>query len=112
MTANEIEHRHLEVFGLIGVAYIMHSTKRWRGFTRSGPEYRKLYGESAERVAFLNETAGFFFRVVQDVLWDDILLHIARLTDPPKQGVYENLTLLRLPSLIDDKAVGRRSAVY
>ncbi len=35
-------------------------------------------------IALLNGRAPFFFRVVQVVLWDDVLLHIARLTDPPK----------------------------
>ena len=31
-----------------------------------------------------------------------MLLHLARLTDPPKQGKFENLTLLRLPGAVED----------
>jgi len=68
-------------------------------------EYRKLYGQSEPRVDFLNSMARFFFRVVQDVLWDDILLHIARLTDPPKSVGKDNLMLLRLPAVIPDAAL-------
>jgi hypothetical protein len=48
----------------------------------------------------MNRTAGFFFTVVEDALWHDILLHITRLTDPPKQGDYENLTIFRLSSVL------------
>ncbi|MHB1417651.1 MAG: AbiU2 domain-containing protein, partial [Chloroflexota bacterium] len=32
-------------------------------------------------------------------------LHIARLTDPPKQGQFDNLSLLRLPEEIEDSAL-------
>ena len=66
-------------------------------------EFRKLYAKSPERIDLLNETAGFFFRVVQDVLWDNVLLHLTRLTDPPRSAGKENLTIRRLPTLIDDE---------
>jgi hypothetical protein len=68
-------------------------------------EFRTLYGYSKERIDLLNETAGFFFRVVQEVLWDDILLHVARLTDRAQTGSKENLVLARLPKLIEDPAL-------
>ncbi len=66
-------------------------------------EYRKLYAHSRGRVDLLNEVAGFFFWTIQDVLWQDVLLHIARLTDPPRQGKHENLTLLALPDQVSDQ---------
>lgn len=70
-------------------------------------EYRQLYA-TPETVKLLNQIAGFFFRVVQDVLWEDILLHIARLIDQPtmKRGE-ENLTLLRLAPAIDEPKLAR-----
>jgi hypothetical protein len=34
-------------------------------------------------------------RVVQDALWDDVLLHVARLTDPPKSGKGARFTTRR-----------------
>ena len=65
-------------------------------------EYRKLYAHSEKRIDFLNESAAFFFRIVQDTLLENILLHITRLTDPPRQGPFENLTLLQLPAAVND----------
>src|SRR3989304_10132230 len=61
-------------------------------------EYKELYGEKPTRVELLNRAAGFFFRIVQDTLWEDTLLHVARLTDPPGSGRRQNLTVFRLPS--------------
>lgn len=60
-------------------------------------EYRKLYAKSEKRIDLLNKTAGFFFLVIQNALWENILLHIARLTDPPGKRMRTNLTLQRLP---------------
>ena len=60
-------------------------------------EYVILFGSKPERIDLLNEAAGPFFRLVQDYLWEGILLHIARLTDPERSGGKENLTLHRLP---------------
>ncbi len=70
-------------------------------------QYRQLYA-TPETVELLNQIAGFFFRVVQDVLWEDILLHIARLIDQPttKRGK-KNLTLLQLAPAIDDSKLAR-----
>ena len=58
-------------------------------------------------MALLNETATYFFRIVQDVLGQDVLLHITRLTDPPRQGAFENLTLRRLPDAVADTTLAR-----
>lgn len=105
-SADEVEKRHLEAFGQpLGQLYhalendVIWVHAKWL-------EYRKLYGKSEERLDLLNETAGFFFGVVQRVLWDDVLVHIARLTDPPKQGRFENLTLLRLTDAFKDTEIG------
>ncbi|MDE3042969.1 MAG: hypothetical protein KGJ82_20690 [Nitrospirota bacterium] len=45
-------------------------------------EHRALFGTSQERVNFLNEAAPVFFASLQETLWDDVLLHLCRLTDP------------------------------
>ena len=65
-------------------------------------QYRQLYDRSPERIALLNEVAGHFFGVMQDSLLEDIVLHLARLTDPPKSVGKDNLTIQRLPKLISD----------
>jgi len=63
-------------------------------------QYLVLYGTKPERIDLLNRSAGLFFRIVQDTLWEDTLLHLARLTDRPTSMGKNNLSVQRLPSLI------------
>jgi hypothetical protein len=65
-------------------------------------EYREMFGSTPERIELLNSAAGLFFRIVQDTLWDDTLLHLCRLTDPPQSAGRSNLTLRALPPLVMD----------
>jgi AbiU2 len=65
-------------------------------------DFVALFGTSESRVELLNKAAPVFFRHVQDGLWEGILLHVARLTDPPMSGGKQNLTICRLPALIRD----------
>ena len=59
----------------------------------------KLYLHSSERTRALFGVAPFFFEVLRGVLWEDVLLHLARLTDPPVQFGHDNLSLQRLPGI-------------
>ncbi len=64
-------------------------------------QYRILFAESPERIDLLNRVAGAFFLITQEVLRDDVLLHIARLTDRKDHGKdKENLSLLQLASAV------------
>jgi len=101
----EVEQEHLQAFGAtLGPLYhALHNEVSW--LHAKWLEYRKLYAQSEKRIDLLNDTAAFLFRVVQDVLWEDVLLHIARLADPPKQGQFENLTLFRLPESVTDRGL-------
>ena len=63
-------------------------------------EYDELFGKKPSRIDLLNDAAPTFFHIVQDCLFKDIILHIARLTDSPKSVGKDNLTIRRLPSLI------------
>jgi hypothetical protein len=66
-------------------------------------EYKNLYATSPDRVVLLNRAGPFLFRVVQDVLWNDILLHLARLTAPAESGAgNSNLTIMRLVGAVSD----------
>ena len=71
-------------------------------------EYRQLFGTSPERIDLLNSAAGLFFRVLQDTLWEDALLHIARLTDAADVGGRRNLTVRALPALCEDPILRER----
>jgi hypothetical protein len=102
LTADEVRAEHFTTMGPhLGPVYhalwneVVWLHAKWK-------EYKELYGEKPTRVDLLNRTAGLFFRIVQDTLWEDALLHLARLTDPPRSAGKENLTLLQLPSLVDD----------
>ncbi len=68
-------------------------------------EYVELFGTKPERIILLNETAPWFFRMLQDELWEMSLLHLARITDFEnslgKQD-WSNLTVRVLPTLISD----------
>jgi hypothetical protein len=69
-------------------------------------KYIGLFGVNQDRVKLLNEAAPSFFYIIENTLWLDILLTVARLTDPcemkKKGGVKRNLTFQRLPDLISD----------
>lgn len=69
-------------------------------------QYRQLYGEDAETIKLLNRTAGLFFKIVQNELWDSVLLGVCRMTDPAEQGgrhKKKNLTIQSLLPLITDE---------
>jgi hypothetical protein len=68
-------------------------------------EYTELYGTKASRIDLLNRTAPLFFKIVQDSLLEDTILHITRLTDLPSSFKKDKLTIQRLPSLIVDKTL-------
>ena len=77
---------------------------------RKWMEYVALFGTKPTRVQVMNATAPVFFRRVQDVFWDDMLLHIARLTDPSVTRKFSNLTLQNLPELIADEKLKAKVA--
>ena len=100
LSAEQVRDRHIRDMGReLGCVYsalmndvtLLHA--KWR-------QYKQLYAHSRERVALLNEVSGYFFGVVQRTLWENVLLSLARLTDPPKSVGKDNLTLERLPDLI------------
>ena len=107
-TAEEVEQQYLEAMGpALGREF--HAL--WNEVARlhaNWKEYRALFGDAESTIAVLNETAPFFFRTIQDVLWEATLLHLSRVTDTEATGKYENLTLLRFPALIDDLELRER----
>ncbi len=73
-------------------------------------QYKQLYGESEETVRTLNETAGLFFMVVQDSLWDSVIQGICRLTDPAQMSGRQNLSIRALSALIANEGLRREVA--
>jgi AbiU2 len=98
-SAEQVRARHIRDMGheLGAVYHALWNEVAW--LHTKWNQYRQLYAHSPERVSFLNTVAGQFFAVVQQTLMDDILLHLTRLTDPPRSVGKDNLTLLTLPEL-------------
>lgn len=101
-SAGEILAGHIAMMGEdLGARYhalwqeiaLLHA--KWR-------EYVELYGTKPARIDLLNRSAPRFFRLVQDTLWEETLLSIARLTDPAESIKQRNLTIRALPSLVRD----------
>lgn len=100
-TADQVRDRHLTKLGP-KVGPVFHAL--WKDVVWlqvKWQEYRHLFGTPG-RVDLANSAAGLFFRIVQDSLWQETLLHLSRLTDPPRSSGKTNLTLKVLPELIDD----------
>lgn len=66
-------------------------------------EYVELFGTKESRLELINSASPRFFKIVQDSLWEDVILHIARMTDPPKSVGKKNLTVKALPQLVNDR---------
>jgi len=102
LTADEVREEHLATMGpRLGPVYnALWNEVAW--LHAKWHEYKELYGEKPARLELLNRAAGLFFRIVQDTLWEDTLLHLTRLTDPPRSAGRQNLTVSQLPVLVDD----------
>lgn len=111
MTAEESKHEHVQKMGPVLGAQFAELWQEVAYLHSKWLEYVELYGSKPSRIDLLNQAAPAFFRIVQDVLWEDMLLHLARLTDPIRSGAgKENLTVRNLPALISDPATKRTVA--
>jgi len=105
MTAEESRRRNIEVMGeKIGSIY----SQLWQELAwlyRMWAEYVALFGTKESRVLLMNTAAPAFSRMVQDSLFEGIILHIARLTDPPKSNGKFNLTIRAIEGFVSDDAL-------
>lgn len=101
-TADEIKEDYIEHMGgpLGKLFHALWQEIAWLHW--KWEEYVQLFGTSPSRIELLNSAAPRFFGIVNDSLWEGTLLHISRLTDPQKTSGKDNLTLRRLPALVDD----------
>jgi len=109
-TAGEVKQQHIDEMGKeLGVVFNrLHNECAWLHLKRD--EYEILFGANQSHVDLLNAVASGFFRVVQNSIWEDVLLHICRLTDDPLVGRRnrETLSVRRLPSLVKEPALRLR----
>jgi hypothetical protein len=71
---------------------------------RKWDDFDELFNDDAQQLELLNRVASNFFYFLQQRWYEDALLHISRLTDPPESGGRRqvNLTIRRLPDNISD----------
>jgi hypothetical protein len=62
----------------------------------------ELYANQG-RIAILRASAAGVFSILRDTLFDDLLMAISRVTDRPKMGQRENLTLDRLSEYLRER---------
>lgn len=103
-SAAEVKKKHLDTLGeeLGSVYTALYNEVTWLHL--QWDEYMELFGQK-HRVKLLNNAASGFFRMIQSTLSDDVMIGIARLTDPiithaSKEKKY-NLTILTLPNLME-----------
>lgn len=74
--------------------------------------YCQLFASSPKRIEMLNECASTFFFIIEDVLRDEVLISLSKLTDPAATGKNENLSLGHLQMQLDkhgDQALSARN---
>ncbi|MBA4419273.1 MAG: hypothetical protein C0392_15420, partial [Syntrophus sp. (in: bacteria)] len=105
LTAEEVKREHIEKLG-DNLGSLFHELENEvSSLHMKWEEYLELFGKTPSRIDLLNQSAPVFFRIVQDSLWENIILHLARLTDPPKSAGKNNLTIQRLLDLVDTNII-------
>jgi len=69
-------------------------------------EFIELFGTKPSQIELLDKAASGFFHMIQGVMWEDLLPHLARIADPPnslKRKDKANLTIQNLPALVADE---------
>ena len=86
LTADEVRQDYIATMGkeLGGQFNRLYNECLWLHLKWS--EYVSLYGTSPARIDLLNKSARGFFVLLDSSLWEDVLLHICRLTDDPGVG--------------------------
>ncbi len=102
-TAEEIKKEQITKMGLeLGSLYnLLYNETIWLHY--KWVEYRELFGTKDSRIKLLNDTAPFFFFIIQRTLWENLILGIARITDPPKTFNKRNITIQAIPEFIEEQ---------
>lgn len=75
----------------------------WLNFTYS--EFKQLFASGTDHVHLMKSSARDFFALVERLLWQDLFLGLCRITDPPRSASKDNLTVQRLPGLINESSL-------
>ena len=82
---------------------------RWHLYRQIFIDPTPPHSHIEQQIELLNETAPYFFYTLSRILWYDVLGGLAKITDNERSGPgKDNLSLCRLPGLIDDSGFRRR----
>ncbi len=103
ITDEEVRAEYVSLMGsdLGCLCYELQDDLEWLRYKWS--EFQELFEKGPERIELLNKVASNFFYFLQKLLYEDAMLHLCRLTDPPGNRCQENVTLLRLAKLISEQ---------
>lgn len=106
----DVRHEHLEKMGPeLGSIYSgLWNEVAW--LHAKWDEYVVLFGTKPSRIKLLNRAAPRFFRIVEVTLFEETLLHIARITDASQTAGKDNLSIRRLPDIISDDSLAEEVA--
>ena len=97
-----LEHHKTQLGSEFGTAFHgLYSEWAW-GLIRLN-EYRELFSREEDVVLLNALTGGAFTWDIQRIFWDDLLLRVCRLTDPPEMGSNRNLSVGSLTSFVNDE---------
>lgn len=102
-TSQDVLKEHISIMGEdLGILFnALYNESLWLMYIWK--EYIEIYGTKESRVKLVNEAAPFFFYTVQRTLWDNTLLGICRITDPPETLGKRNVTFQAIPNFITDE---------
>src|SRR5208283_1085084 len=69
-------------------------------------QYKKLYMANRLRIQLLNEVAPGFFRLIQAMFWEQMVVNLSRLTGSYQSGPNTNLSIQILPVLANENNWG------
>ena len=102
LTAEEVRSEAIAAMGspLGGIYHSLSDEVSWLYLKWN--DFRELFADR-ETVDLLNSAASAYFHELQRQTWEDVLLHLCRVTDPPLSAGKPTLTIRRLPDLVSDE---------
>jgi len=105
LTEDEVRAEYIRVMGSdLGLLYSeLEDELEW--LRDKWGEYHQLFCNGPERIDMLNVVASNFFALLQKLLFEDAMMHLSRLTDPPQSAGRDTLTVMRLADQIHDPSL-------
>ncbi|WP_439882152.1 hypothetical protein ACSX1A_03105 [Pontibacter sp. MBLB2868] len=102
-TAEEVKQEMIDKMGIDfgSLFYSLRNELLW--LTYRWIEFRELYGTKETRIEIMNSSAPFLFYTIQNVLWENLLLGVAKVMDRPESRGKKNITFKSIPLFIKEQ---------